>query len=145
MISLFQACVVVDEALTFARASKFKPMTIAVLDARGCIVALKMEDGAGLIRPEIASGRAWSALAMGFGTSEIGGHVGSVPAFLGALADVSKGQATALAGGVLIRSNEGYVIGAVGASGGSPGNEEACVLVGIKAAGLLSFAELALN
>jgi uncharacterized protein GlcG (DUF336 family) len=46
-------------------------MTVAVLDARGCVVALKMEDGSSLLRPDIASGKAWSALAMGFGTRNL--------------------------------------------------------------------------
>ena len=46
-------------------------MTVAALDARGAIVALKMEDSSSLRRPEIASGKAWSALATGFGTRNL--------------------------------------------------------------------------
>jgi uncharacterized protein GlcG (DUF336 family) len=41
-------------------------MTVAVLDARGCVVALKMEDGSRPVRPEIASCKAWSSLGLGF-------------------------------------------------------------------------------
>ena len=45
MITLDQASRIVDGALADARASNLAPMTGAVLDARGCVVALKMEDG----------------------------------------------------------------------------------------------------
>jgi uncharacterized protein GlcG (DUF336 family) len=43
-------------------------MTSAALDARGCIVALKTEDGCGLLRPDIAGRQSLGALGMGFGT-----------------------------------------------------------------------------
>src|SRR5260370_17904809 len=61
-------------------------MTVAVLDARGCVVALKMEDGSSLLRPDIASGKAWSALAMGFGTRNLKARAKSLPSFFAALA-----------------------------------------------------------
>jgi uncharacterized protein GlcG (DUF336 family) len=49
---------IVDAALAQARREGLAPMTVAALDARGAIVALKMEDGSSLLRPEIASGKA---------------------------------------------------------------------------------------
>ena len=52
MLTLSQASSIVDHALAYARAHDLAPMTIAALDARGCIVALNMEDGSGLMRPE---------------------------------------------------------------------------------------------
>jgi hypothetical protein len=66
MLTLSQASAIVDHALAYARAHDLAPMTIAALDARGCIVALKMEDGSGLMRPDIAAGKAWGALGMGW-------------------------------------------------------------------------------
>ena len=53
-LTLSQASAIVDNALAYARANNLAPMTVAVLDARGSIVALKMEDGSGLMRPDIA-------------------------------------------------------------------------------------------
>ena len=64
-------------------------MTVAVLDARGCVVALKMEDGSSLLRPDIASGKAWSALAMGFGTRNLEARAKSLPSFFTALASLA--------------------------------------------------------
>jgi uncharacterized protein GlcG (DUF336 family) len=67
-------------------------MTVAVLDARGCVVALKMEDGSGLLRPDIASGKAWSALAVCFGTRNLEARAKSLPSFFTALASLAEGR-----------------------------------------------------
>ena len=136
MLRLTQASAIIDEALRFARNEKLDPMTVAVLDARGCVIALKMEDGSSLLRPEIASGKAWSALAMGFGTRNLAGRADALPAFFGALADLARGRVLPVPGGVLVRDEGGAVIGAVGASGDVADNDEACVLAGLKAVGL---------
>jgi uncharacterized protein GlcG (DUF336 family) len=68
MISLSDASRVVDHALKSAREMNLPPMTVAVLDARGCLVSFKMEDGSSLLREQIARAKAWSALGMGMGT-----------------------------------------------------------------------------
>ncbi len=138
MITLSQACTIVDETLAYARASELDPMTVAALDARGCVVLLKMEDGSGLLRPEIASGKAWGALGMGFGTRNLAGRAQRLPAFFGALADLARGRVLPVPGGVLVRSGTGQILGAVGASGDVADNDEACVVAGIKAAGLIA-------
>ena len=135
MIGLEQAVVIVGKALQHARDSKLAPMTVAVLDARGCVVALQMEDGSSLLRPEIASGKAWSALGMGFGTRNLAGRAQKLPSFFGALASLADGRVLPVPGGVLVRSKEGTVVGAVGASGDVADNDEACVIAGIEAAG----------
>ncbi len=135
MVSLFQASRIVDAALAHARENSFDPMTVAVLDARGCLVALKMEDGSSLLRPEIASGKAWSALAMGFGTRNLASRAERLPAFFGALAGLADGRMLTVPGGVLIRDDGGIVIGAAGASGDIADNDEACLLAGIRITG----------
>ena len=133
MLTLSQATSIVDHALAYARTHDLAPMTIAALDARGCIVALKMEDGCGLMRPEIAAGKAWGALGMGFGTRNLAGRAQSLPQFFGALADLADGRVLPVPGGVLVRDQERRVIGAVGASGDTADNDEAMVLAGIAA------------
>src|SRR5258705_11930338 len=67
MLTLEQASIIVDKALEKGRELGFKPLTVAVLDAGGHLTALKREDGSSLLRPEIAGGKAWGALGMGFG------------------------------------------------------------------------------
>jgi uncharacterized protein GlcG (DUF336 family) len=136
VVTLAQASQIIDEALTYARSEGLAPMTVAVLDARGCVVVLKMEDGSGLLRPDIASGKAWSALGMGFGTRNLAERAKIQPSFFGALASLAGGRVLPVPGGVLIRSPEGAVLGAVGASGDVADNDEACAVVGIKAVGL---------
>ena len=136
MLNLVQASHIVEAALDQANTNKLAPMTIAVLDARGCVIALKMQDGSSLLRSEIASGKAWSALAMGFGTRNLAERAEKLPSFFGALSDLAKGRVLPVPGGVLIRSEAGEVIGAAGASGDVADNDEACLLAGIELAGL---------
>ena len=136
VLTLLQASRIVDEALAHARRHNFAPLTVAVLDARGCLVALKMEDGSSLLRPDIATGKAWGALGMGFGTRSLAARAEKSPSFFAALASLAGGRIVPVPGGVLIRSAEGEVIGAAGASGDNSDNDEASLIAGIEAAGL---------
>ena len=67
-LTLAQASTIVDVALKKGRDSKFQPLTVAVLDAGGHLVAFKREDKSGILRFDIAYGKAWGALGMGFGS-----------------------------------------------------------------------------
>ena len=69
-LTLAQASIIVDKALEKGRELGLKPLTLAVLDAGGHLTALKREDGSSLLRPEIAGGKAWGALGIGFGGRE---------------------------------------------------------------------------
>src|SRR2546425_9319181 len=64
-IQLEQAQRIVDQSLSCARALGLHPLTVAVLDRGGHLVALGREDGSGLLRPQIAIRKAWGALGMG--------------------------------------------------------------------------------
>lgn len=132
-MNLETASRIVDAALGFARSNGLAPMTVAALDARGCIVVLKMEDGSGLLRPQIASAKAkaWSALGLGFGTRNLASRAAELPSFFGALAALADGRVLPVPGGVLVRSHDGAVVGAVGASGDVADKDEACVLMGV--------------
>ena len=57
-LTLEKASVIVDKALAKAREARFRPMCVAVLDDGGCVKALKREDGASILRPTIAIGKA---------------------------------------------------------------------------------------
>lgn len=134
-LTLEQASVIVDKALAQARESKFRPMCVAVLDGGGHLKALKREDGASILRPTIAMGKAWGAVGMGESSRRLTERLKDRPAFLGALSTMSQGKVVPVAGGVLImRQNE--IIGAVGVSGGTADEDEACAIAGIQAAGL---------
>jgi uncharacterized protein GlcG (DUF336 family) len=137
MIKLSEASRIVDVALQHARAHNLPPMTIAVLDARGCLVAFKMEDGSSLLREDIAKAKAWSALGMGTGTRTLAARAAHHPSFFTALSGLADGRMVPVAGGVLIRSSDKQIIGAVGVSGDLPDRDEACAVAGIEAVNLI--------
>ena len=135
-LTLAQASTIVDVALKTGREKKFAPLTVAVLDAGGHLVAFKREDGSGILRYDIANGKAWGALGMGFGSRELADRAGKNPLFFGVLATVSQGRLVPVPGGVLIKDASGAVLGAVGISGDTSDKDEVCAVAGIEAAGL---------
>lgn len=137
MPGLARATAIVDTALAHARAHNFAPLAVAVLDAGGHLVAFKREDGAGIVRFDIAYGKAWGALGMGFGTRELTERAAKSPTFVTSLAAISQGRMVPSPGGVLIVEGK-TVIGAVGISGDIGDNDEACAIAGIEAAGLIA-------
>src|ERR1700733_15119323 len=134
LLTLAEASIIVDKALEHGRSRNLKPLTVAVLDAGGHLVAFKREDNSSILRPQIAEGKAWGALGMGFGGREFARRAQSGPLFLTALMAASGGRVVPAPGGVLIRSG-GAVIGAVGISGDISDNDEACAVFGIRAVG----------
>lgn len=136
MLHLEQASSILDRALATARERDFAPLAVAVLDAGGHLIAFKREDGAGFARFDIAYGKAWGALGMGFGTRELFERAAKFPTFVASLAAVSGGRMVPSPGGVLILGADGEVLGAVGISGDVGDNDEACAIAGIEAVGL---------
>jgi uncharacterized protein GlcG (DUF336 family) len=135
-LTLAQASSIVDAALKKGREMKFEPLTVVVLDAGGHMVALKREDRSGIIRVEIANGKAYGALGMGFGSRELFERSSKAPMFITAAIVASGGRMVPVPSGVLIRDGAGEVIGAVGISGDTSDNDEICAVAGIEAAGL---------
>ncbi|MBP2563254.1 uncharacterized protein GlcG (DUF336 family) [Neorhizobium galegae] len=135
MFKLTDASTIIDTAIAEARARSFAPLAVAVLDAGGHLVAYKREDGAGIVRFDIAYGKAWGSLGMGFGTRELTERAAKNPAFITVLASVSAGRMVPSPGGVLILDEAGSVIGAVGISGDIGDNDELCAIAGIEKAG----------
>ena len=135
-LTLELALRVIDGALARATDLGCPPLTVVVLDAGGHDIALKRQDGSGILRADIARGKAWGALGMGFSSRELGERAQKIPHFFGALASVSQGRLVPVAGGVLIHDEERNVVGAVGISGDTSDRDEDCALCGITAARL---------
>jgi len=135
-LTLAQASTIVDVALKTGREAKFQPLSVAVLDAGGHLVAFKREDKSGILRFDIAFGKAWGALGMGFGGRTLAGRAPRSQLFFTMLASASDGRFVPVIGGILIRDAAGDVIGAVGISGDTSENDEKCGIAGIEAAGL---------
>jgi len=137
-LSLDAADNIIDTALAAGGAKNMLPLTVVVLDAGGHVVALKRQDGSGILRVDIATGKAWGALGMGIPSRTIRDRLGERPAFQGALVGASNGRFVPVPGGVLVLDGERRVIGAVGISGDTSDKDEYAAIQGIKAAGLAS-------
>jgi uncharacterized protein GlcG (DUF336 family) len=133
-LTLDKADLIADKTLAKARAAKYRPMCVAVLDEGGHLKVLKREDKASILRPQIALGKAWGAVGMGESSRSLGERLKERPAFLGALSTMSQGKVVPVPGGVLILDGD-EIVGAVGVSGGTAEEDEACAVEGIKAAG----------
>lgn len=137
-ITLAQATTIVDAALEAGRAAGYDPLTVAVLDTGGHLVALKREDDSGILRAEIAIGKAWGALGMGQASRFLARRAEQLPQFFGALSDLAGGRMVPVPGGVLIRTGDAALVGAVGVSGDVSDNDEICAVAGVERAGLVA-------
>ena len=135
-LTLKQASTIVDTALQKGRETECAPLTVAVLDAGGHLVAFKREDRSGILRFDIAYGKAWGALGMGFGSRTLFDRSAKQPIFMTALASIAQGRLVPVPGGVLIKDAAGDILGAVGISGDTSDKDEVCAVAGIEAAGL---------
>ncbi|PIW29833.1 MAG: GlcG protein [Rhodospirillales bacterium CG15_BIG_FIL_POST_REV_8_21_14_020_66_15] len=132
-MTLDLAVAIVDGALARGRAINCAPLTVAVLDAGGHIVALKRQDDSGILRVEIAVGKAYGALGFGVGGRELREKN---PKFMAGVVSVAPGGMVPAPGGVLIRDPEtNRIIGACGISGDTGERDEDCAVAGIEGAG----------
>jgi uncharacterized protein GlcG (DUF336 family) len=137
-LTLAQAERIADAALAKGKALGLQPLTVVVLDAGGQMKVVKREDGSSLMRVEIATGKAYGALALGVGSRELAKRSQNpqMHGFVNALSDLSGGRAVPVPGGVLACAADGAILGAVGISGDVSLKDEECCVAGIEAAGL---------
>lgn len=135
-ITLALAEKIADAALAAGRARKALPLTVVVLDPGGHAVVVKREDGSGILRVEIATGKAWGALGMGLPSRTMGERAQTVPHFFNAIAMASGGRVVPVPGGVLVRGEGGRVVGAVGVSGDTSDMDELCIMDALAQLGL---------
>jgi uncharacterized protein GlcG (DUF336 family) len=136
-LTLAQAQQIMACALAQSKAAGYKPMVIAVLDAAGHLKAFAREDGASMFRFDIAQAKAWGAVGMGASSRTLAQRAKDNPNFFSALAATAEGRLLPQTGAVLIKSANGQVLGAVGASGGTGDEDEAICIAGVVAAGLI--------
>ncbi|WJY21358.1 heme-binding protein [Fontisubflavum oceani] len=136
MISLDQARAVVRGTLEKGRAMGLKPLSVAVLDAGGHVLAFEREDGASPGRFEIARGKAYGAVMLGMPGSAQMARAEEQAYFIAAANGALGGKMIPVPGGVLVKDGAGAVIGAVGVTGDTSDNDAEAALAGIAAAGL---------
>ncbi|MDB5685467.1 MAG: GlcG protein [Rhizorhabdus sp.] len=135
-ISLNQANAIIAAAFAKGAELGLKPLSVVVLDAGGHMLAFQRQDGASTLRPQIATGKASGALALGISSRKIGDMAAERPTFVASLGPVAPHGIIPAAGGVIVMGEGGRPIGAVGITGDTSDNDEACALAGIAAAGL---------
>jgi uncharacterized protein GlcG (DUF336 family) len=91
-----------------------------------------------MFRNEIATGKAWGAVAMGASTRALAKRALDNPVFIQGLSVASGGRILTSPGGVPVLDGEGRLLGAVGISGDTGEKDEALAVHGIRAAGLVA-------
>ena len=137
-LTLALAATIVDAAIAARKREGLLPLAVAVLDGGGNLVAFKREDGSGVMRFDIAFGKAHGALGMGMSSRLIRDRLKERPAFQGALAAASGGRFIPVPGGVLILDSAGNAMGAVGISGDASDKDEFCAITAVHEAGCAS-------
>jgi uncharacterized protein GlcG (DUF336 family) len=135
-ITLDQANTIIAAALAKGAELALKPLSVAVLCPGGHLIAFARQDGSSTLRPQIASGKAGGALALGISSRKIADMAAERPSFIASLGPISPLGVIPAAGGVIVTDSAGQVLGAVGITGDTSDNDEACALAGIAAAGL---------
>jgi uncharacterized protein GlcG (DUF336 family) len=127
-LTLIEAERLAKAAVASARAKKLNPMGVAVIDASGHLKFALREDGAGIAGVDIALGKARAALTFGCTSGQIADALAGNPLAGPSVISVLDGRVVLLAGGVLIQDAAGVTLGAIGAAGDAPDNDEAIVL-----------------
>lgn len=136
------------EAITLANANQIirgcftkgselglQPLSVAVLDAGGHLLAFQRQDGSSTLRPQIAIGKAAGVVALGVPSRKIGEMAAERPSFITALGPLAPNGLIPAAGGIPVFIN-GRIIGAIGVTGDTSDNDELCALAGLAAVGL---------
>lgn len=135
-LTLDQANTIVAAAFAKGRELGVKPLSVAVLCPGGHLVAFQRADGASTLRPQIATGKASGALALGVNSRKIGEMAAERPSFVASLGPIAQAGIIPVAGGVIAKDATGAIMGAIGITGDTSDNDEACAIAGIIAAGL---------
>ena len=119
-----------DEATTLLSAARSAadeqgtPMTFAVMDPAGHLVALARMDAAPWISADVAQGKAWTAAAYGAPSDAQRQKMEPMPNFAGAVTAMTHGRFTPQTGAVPVY-RDGTLLGGLGASGGTGDEDEA--------------------
>lgn len=135
-LTLESAQSIISGALAAGAERGFKPLTVVVLDAGGHVIAAARQDGASNNRFEIAQGKAYGALALGMGSRAIMERAEQQAYFIAATTAALGGRLIPVPGGVLVREQDGTLLGAVGITGDSSDNDETAAMTAVEAAGL---------
>ncbi len=110
------------------------PMSVAVMDPSGHLLAFTRMDGAPWISADIAQGKAWTAAAYGAPSAAQKAKMEPMPNFSAAITARTGGRFTPQTGAVPVY-RDGVLEGAIGASGGTGDQDEQVCRSAVEAAG----------
>jgi uncharacterized protein GlcG (DUF336 family) len=134
-ISLAEANKIIDGSFASAKRRKAYALAAIVLDAGGRVKAFQKQDGASLLRFEIAYGKAFGALSLNRSSRQVLQKYREKPHFMQCLGELSDGPLFLEGGGQLIRDPSGEIVGAIGVTGDVNEVDDLCAIDGIRAAG----------
>src|SRR5262245_32606286 len=130
-ITLAQANTIIGAIIKRAEEIKTRPISAIVVEP-GCIPkAFQKEDGASMVRFEMAYGKCYAALALGRDSSLVKVRHEESPSFTSFLIKSSGDRLFPEGGGMQIRDDGGEVIGAVGVTGDTEKKDQELALHGI--------------
>ena len=87
------------------------------------------------MRVKLAAGKASGALSLGVSSRKIGEMAVERPHFIASVDTMPEGGMVPAAGGVIV-ADMGIIVGAIGVTGDTSDNDEACALAAIEKLGL---------
>jgi len=135
-LNLAEANALIDAAFAKGAELGLKPLTVAVLDPGGYLIAAQRQDTCSNMRVKLAQGKAAGALALGISSRAIGKMAEERPHFIASVREMGEGGMVPAGGGIIISDGEGTIVGAIGVTGDTSDNDEACALAAIETLGL---------
>ena len=135
-LNLSQANALIEAVLAKGTELSLKPLTVAVLDPGGYMIAAQRQDTCSNVRVKLAQGKAAGALALGVSSRAIGKMAEERPHFIASIGDMGEGGMVPAGGGVIIVDGDGTIVGAIGVTGDTSENDEACAFAAIDGQGL---------
>lgn len=131
-LSLAEAQKMIDRMLEYATEKPGRPIAIAILDNTRTLLSFARMDGSTSNNAHMAINKAWTCVHMGIDTRTVRKRL--VEEFGHNLSYFTKpDRLTAIPGGLLIESEDGAILGAIGISGRIADEDEEIAKEGLKA------------
>ena len=124
MITLEQAENIIDAIFEHDGELGLRPLSVAVVEPGAKVKLFKKQDGSSELCFEMAMGKAYASLAMGRSSSLVRVRAEQRPMFMDFLMRASEGRIFPEGGGMLIRGEDGALLGAVGVTGDTQERDE---------------------
>ena len=111
------------------------PMSFAVMDPGGHLLALHRMDGALWITADVAQGKAWTSAAYGVPSAAQKDKMSPMPNFATSITAMTHGRFTPQTGAVPVY-RDGTLVGGLGGSGGTGDQDEAACAQAVQECGL---------